>query len=326
MKYKKRKTRKNVKKQKKILIISIITISLLLTLSYASFQTNINLNVTGKTKIMYSANTIKKLSKSNSLTMFTDPFGNIRYTGSNNNVHNYICLIDETPCQDKHLFRIIGSFINIDDGNGKKETRVKIVKANEFSKSHRDDSNSNNWAKPSTLNTTLNTTFYDNLDNDAQDIIGEAVWNLGSGASSDYSATEIYSVERRNNFNEGSPSTWTGIFALFYPSDYAYASYNCKDIEKILYYNNDTCKSTNWLYGNQSDKTQYNEWLLTPDHSHNDRVYAVNNIAAIGYSNSVLNSFTSRPSAFLKSNTLLITENHDGTLLNPYVVKLYEEE
>lgn len=323
-----RKSRKK-NKQKKIIIITIIAISLLLTVSYASFQTNINITTTGKTKIMYSHMTIKKLSKTNNTTIFTDPFGNIRYTGPNEEVNNYVCLKDETPCQDKHLFRIIGSFLNIDDGNGKQETRVKVIKATSYGDFKYNSYGNNNWAEPSSINDELNNAYFSSLDQNAQNIIGNAVWNLGGfccgSEAAQIKVDTAYNIERKTSHYGDNPIINTAKIGLMYPSDYGYASRECYSNKNLKDYADSDCTNSNYLFGNQNNGTMKNEWLIS--HYSGSSTYATcvreggqfNQAYAIG------SIMTIRPTFFLKSNTILITKNHDGTKINPYIVKLYEE-
>ena len=325
-----KRRRKNVRRKNKgnkvILTTTIISLFLLLTIGYATFQTNINVRVTGKAKKLYTSEAIEKLLKSNSLTMFTDPFGNIRYTGSNEDVHNYVCLVDETPCQDKNLFRIIGSFINIDDGNGNLETRVKIVKATPYSLDVWDTSGNNNWARPATLNTTLNTTYYDSLDSNVQNLIGNTMWNLGGLDYYNRLSNNFYQQERgtSTNKNNEAPATWVGKIALIYSSDYGYASKNCY-LNKVLGNENgddyrlDICKNSNWLF-------LENQFFLSPARACSRGVSLVIADGFFHHCTAVDVVRNIKPASFLKSNTILVTNGHDGTQLNPYKVKLYDEE
>lgn len=323
MRKKRRKRFRN--KWKKLIFIYFISFGLLFLLSYgyAAFSTSVQVDVTGKTKKLYVDEAIKKFASKNNVTMMTDQFGNIRYTGPNDDVNNYVCLVDETPCQDKNLFRIIGSFLNIDDGNGNLETRVKLIKATKYIEDKWDTSGSNNWARPATLNITLNTTYYDSLDDKIQNIIGNVMWNLGAPFRNQ-DGYQLYNDERNNitNLNNEAPSTWIGKIALMYPSDYFYSSSLCNDGTTITgYFNDSNCKSSNWLFMNNNNE----EWMLSPSNS-------INNVAwRIHYSGSASSGgnvgyhvFVIRPTFFLKSNTTLITKNRDGTLLNPYLVKLDE--
>ena len=62
---------------------------------------------------------IIQLASTDTTNLVTDDYSNIRYIGKNPN--NYVSV-------DGELWRIIGVMNNIDDGTGKKETRVKLIR------------------------------------------------------------------------------------------------------------------------------------------------------------------------------------------------------
>jgi len=316
-----RKRGRSNRKHKVFICLIFISLLLMLSYGYALFSTNVQIDVTGKTKKLYVSDAVKKMSLKDNVTMITDPFGNIRYTGPSDDVHNYICLVNENPCQDKNLFRIIGSFLNIDDGNGKTETRVKVIRATEYSQDYWDTSGSNNWARPATLNTTLNTTYYDSLDSKAQSVIGNAVWNLGAWVNAEVTSLQAYESERGEPY-ENNSSFWTGKIALMYPSDYGYASSECYGGSTLLrYYDNTNCNSSDWLFYERTS----DEYFLSPGTFTLSDVFFLDESGYVRCTNQIRrNQNLIRPTFYLKSNTLLVTKNHNGTLLNPYVVKLDE--
>ena len=156
-------------------------------------------------------------------------------------------------------WRIIGVMNNIDDGTGKKETRLKLVKVNPL-KSGNDTDNyggaggyawdyshsKNDWSTSDLknelngdyLNTSLssNTTWYNNvtfkygsvLKANSQAMIGNAKWNLGGvpnpGSSTIYTPGDFYSLERGTTVYSGNATSWTGKIALIYASDYGLAT------------------------------------------------------------------------------------------------------
>ena len=87
-----------------------------------------------------------------------DNNGDYRYYGANPN--NYITFNGE-------LLRIIGAFNNVDDGTGKKEIRLKIIRNESIGNYSYDSSAStvnsgygvNDWSKAD-LNTELNSLYY----------------------------------------------------------------------------------------------------------------------------------------------------------------------
>ena len=139
-----------------------------------------------------------------------------RYIGKNPN--NYVKFNDE-------LWRIIGVF-DVDDGTGKIEKRMKIIRNESIGSVYWDSNNSNEWSTAS-LKATLNTgTFYTGLNDMAKSMIGDAKWYLGGTrnmtSSSNGLVSHYYKNERGTTvYVYGSRSTnWTGKVGLMYPSDY----------------------------------------------------------------------------------------------------------
>ena len=195
-----------------------------------------------------------------------------RYRGAS--PKNYVTFNNE-------VWRIIGIFPT-DDGTGKIENRIKLIKDQSIGNKYWDTSQSNNWARPATLNTELNTTYLNSLDSTSQSMIGQAKYYLGGKtptSNNGYADTplQFYSYERKiqnttsNEFYNGTnPNSFIGKLGLMYLSDYGYASSNCEN--KKIYDNNSSsndiraCNGTNWLYN-----IKVNEWLLLQNASDSDR-------------------------------------------------------
>ena len=161
------------------------------------------------------------------------------YDGTSDNNLRYI---GKHPCNyvkfNNELWRIIGSMNNIDDGTGKKEKRMKIVK-NEiaYNQVYFNDSSTNNDYSQSTIENTLNETYYNSLSTEAKEMIGSAVWHLGESDNADY-FLKSYLLERDTKVPSGHSTVWLGIFGLMYPSDYMFISVN-KD-NNYLFVGNET--------------------------------------------------------------------------------------
>ena len=174
---------------------------------------------------------------------------NLRYVGAAPN--NYVSFNNE-------LWRIIGVMNNIDDGTGKKETRLKIIRDEPIGKyswdnkasgtgSSTSEYGSNDWSD-STLQIVLNEGPYWNrtsgscpsgqngattscdfstngLTAEAKSMIGNAKWNLGGTAIyTSKLASHWYTYERGTDVYSGRPTEWIGKVGLMYPSDYGYAT------------------------------------------------------------------------------------------------------
>ena len=240
-----------------------------------------------------------------SVGMMEDIGGNIRYYGADPN--NYVTFNNE-------LWRIIGVFQNIDDGTGKKETRIKIARSESIGNYAWNSNGANEWST-ATLNTYLNGTYLNSLSTESQAMIGNAKWNLGG--SSTYKglyANDYYTFERGTTVYSGRSTEWTGKIALMYPSDYMYAG----DLSKCSKdgYNWDTdqtnCRDTSWLRN-----TSTIQWTLTPRSSHSYDVFRVYDSGYV-YVNGVTNSNASRPVLYLNSDVTIT--GGDGSSGNPFTL------
>ncbi len=182
--------------------------------------------------------------------------------------------------------------ISTDDGTGNIENRIRIIRNESIGNKYWDTSDSNNWARPSTLNTELNTTYLNSLTSEAQNMIGNTKYYLGGKNvtyNNGYADTplQFYSYERKiqnttsNEFYNGTnPNSWVGKLGLMYVSDYGYASSNCEN-KRIYDYNSSAndiraCNDTNWLYN-----IKINEWLLNQDPDYAYGVFYLHNVGYI---------------------------------------------
>ena len=229
-----------------------------------------------------------------------------RYRGAN--PKNYVTFNNE-------VWRILGVFPT-DDGTGNIENRIKIIKDQSIGDRSWDTGESNNWARPASLNTELNTTYLNSLDGTSKSMISNAKFYLGGYGGSKIKKDVMYQYERKINgskyFYKTNPNSWVGKLGLMYASDYGYAvSDECTS--NLYDYNNTTCKTNNWLF-------KINEWLL-PQYatfsSYALYVYSGGNVY-----NYVVNRSQNgaRPVLYLKSN-IKITGG-DGTSSNPYILGL----
>ena len=238
-----------------------------------------------------------------------------RYRGAN--PKNYVTFNNE-------VWRILGVF-KADDGTGNIENRIKLIKDQSIGNKKWDTGNSNNWARPATLNTELNTTYLNSLDSTAQNMIGNAKYYLG-GYSGFNSSVDFYFYERKiknttsNEFYNGTnPNSWVGKLGLMYLSDYGYASSNCEN--KKIYddksSSNDirACNTTNWLYNIKA-----NEWILTQGNSYNSSAFDVFPGGFASFDHVNANQFAVRPVLYLISSVQITGGN--GTSSSPYTLGL----
>ena len=273
------------------------------------------------------------------VSMMEDVGGNIRYYGADPN--NYVSFNDE-------LWRIIGVFKDIDDGTGTKETRIKIARSESIGNylwdnkpsgtgSSASQYGSNEWSDSALMNVLNNGAYYNRttgtcpsgqngattscdfsttgLTDEAKNMIGDALWNLGG--SSTYKglyANDYYTFERGTTVYSGRSTTWIGKIALMYPSDYMYAG----DLSRCSSdgYNWDSdktnCRDTSWLRN-----TSTTQWTITPYASNSYNVFNVFNTGYVFGNNGNLTS-ASRPVLFLKSNVQIT--GGDGSQNNPFTL------
>ncbi len=230
-----------------------------------------------------------------------------RYRGAS--PKNYVTFNNET-------WRIIGVFPT-DDGTGKIENRVKIIKDQSIGNKFWDTSASNNWDRPATLNTELNTTYLNSLDSTAQNMIGDTKYYLGGYSYSNIQKDVMYQYERKINgsryYNGSNLNNFIGKLGLMYASDYGYAvSDECT--QTLDGYENDTCKNNNWLFIGI-------EWLLPQVASTSNEAFNLSSVGNVNY-NTVSSNFliVARPVLYLISSVQIT--GGDGTSSNPYTLGL----
>ena len=247
----------------------------------------------------------------------TESITEYRYRGKD--PRNYVTFNNE-------VWRIIGVFPT-DDGTGKIENRIKLIKDQSIGNKYWDTGKSNNWARPATLNTELNTTYLNSLDSTAQNMIGNAKYYLGGYNNSlEIQKDVMYQYERKiqnttsNEFYYGSnPNSFIGKLGLMYASDYGYAvSDECT--QDLFDYDNATCTNNNWLFkGND-------EWLLPQFASLSNSAFNVIsggevNLLYVGDFGNVSNlQFAVRPVLYLISSAQIT--GGDGTSSSPYTLGL----
>ncbi len=239
----------------------------------------------GQQEIDTSKNLVQYLKKLQTEELVEDEFGNLRYVG--NNPYNYIEFNNE-------LWRIIGVMKDIENPDGTKEDKVKLIRSESIGNYAWDNkasgigsstsrNGSNDWSD-STLQKVLNEGAYYNrtsgdcpygvngattpcdfsetgLINESKNMISESVWNLGGTANFTSSSNGLtkhwYSYERGSTVYAGRPTKWTGNVGLIYPSDYGYATSGGITTDR------ETCLNTilkSWKESEVSD-CKNNDWL-----------------------------------------------------------------
>ena len=184
------------------------------------------------------------------------------------------------------------------------------MRINSIGNQYWDTSGSNNWARPASLNTYLNETYYNNqLSDMARDQIVAKDWGIGAVTYDNNNlATQI------NNENG---TKWNGKVALVTVSEYIRSNSNKTSCGSFSLNtdNHNSCRNTNWMYYSSNAW-----WTLSP--------YAGNLfISFFVYSDGHLSSFNGRvdsdslavrPVVYLSSD-IKITGG-TGTQDDPYTI------
>ena len=230
--------------------------------------------------------------------------------------------VQEDVSNQPVLWRIIGSFNNIDDGTGNKETRLKIIRNEPYSKLIAwNTDNINDWSE-SSLQEELNITYLNSIQSPYKEMIGNAVWNLGGSSTYDgVTASMFYERERGTDVYSGRPTEWTGQIGLMYPSDYGYATSGGSTTDRTTclvtaLYNWDDysdCYSNDWLYSGTY------QWTLTPRSSDSIEVfYAFMDGRMSSHANDAVPGAS--PALYLSSNVKI--SGGDGSRDNPFTLSL----
>ena len=287
---------------------------------------------------------IRSLQKTNTDRLAYDGTSdnNLRYIGQDPN--NYVTFNGE-------LWRIVGVMNNVEDKEGNKTSRVKLIRNDGLNVYSWDTSAGTNgnygineWSQADIMNElngdyintelTTNPNWYDGTGNsrnrafnhtqilktDAQELIDDAVWYLGSNDSKATYADELmpktlYTREHGNLTGKQCTSggyctdqiprtlKWTGKVGLIYPSDYAYATGGgaTKGRDACLVSSTSTwastdCSTKDWI-NNSTD-----QWTITPSSESSAATYTFF-IASNGQLNrtNVYNLYYIRPTVYLKS-------------------------
>ena len=154
------------------------------------------------------------------------------FTGANPN--NYITFNNETAG-----WRIISVEC---DGT------IKIMRNASIGYIQWDDSGSissvasNNWTKPTSLNTYLNTEYYNSIIDSSQQQIARHSFNIGAAYRNDSNLS--------NTINDENNNKWTGDIGLISVSEYIRVNSNKNNCGTIQLNNTNvnTCVETNWIY------------------------------------------------------------------------------
>ena len=226
--------------------------------------------------------------------LYADTYEEGRYIYKGANPNNYITFSGET-------WRII----SVESDN-----TIKIMRNEGIGSMAWDDTNSNNWVRPATLNIYLNGEYLEGL-SDADKVVAH---NFGVGAVT-YGNNDL-----ADQINDENGTTWNSKVGLITASEYLRANTNTAQCETFSLNNDnrETCLTTNWMYGAVSSGGYM--WTISPHASSSNSVFYVygNPIPGNLGSISARSSSGVAPVLYLSSD---ITLQGEGTSSNPYVIE-----
>ena len=219
-----------------------------------------------------------------------------RYSGANPN--NYVCFgAAGVDCQNaNNQYRIIGVF------NG----QVKLIKATSYGSYAWDADNVNTWdgtTKPD-IYTTLNTTYYNTLGSEWQNLIAESTWQVGGMAFSDTNTAKQYYDTEVGTGQSGYEETMK--IGLMYVSDYGYGA--SEEYWTTELYNYEPTVDSNWMHLGS------NEWTIS---RRSDETYHAFGVFSTGFVNDhrVDLTYAVRPSFYLESDVTYASGS--GSMTDP---------
>ncbi|MCI8291902.1 MAG: hypothetical protein HFJ25_06665 [Clostridia bacterium] len=284
--------RKKGKRQRNVIVILVIGLLCIMSAGYAAFQTNLNINAKGNIKKMFAAEYLKKIVVALGDGLYKDTYEEGRYIYKGSNPLNYIKFNDE-------IWRIMSV---------ESDGTLKIIRQDSIGDMVWDSSNSNDWAQPASLNTYLNSTYYDSLNNDSKKIVIDQKFSIGPVI--DHNTDLATQIQSENSV------IWTGKVGLISVSEFLRANTNtvqCASFD-LNNANYSTCRTANYLVPNSMDSLSY--WTISAFASDFDHVFFVNSSGNVYY-NRVPNESSVLPVLYLKSDIYL---KGSGTLDNPYII------
>lgn len=225
--------------------------------------------------------------------LYADSYEVGRYFYKGKNPNNYITFNGE-----KAGWRIISL---------ESDGTIKIMRTANVGNRAWDSSNSNNWARPLSLNTYLNGDYYNSLNSTAKSQIVSHSWKMGSVTNENGCLTD--------NVNSEGDIRWTGKVGLVTVSEYLRSSSNF-GMCRTFALNNDnksTCTNSNWMVNSSYGFW----WTLSSLANDSYTVFYVHSDGGI-YTPDANNSGAAvRPALYLSSSVKL---SGSGTLSDPYTI------
>ena len=224
--------------------------------------------------------------------LYKDEYEEGKYTYKGANPNNYITFNDEEAG-----WRIIS--INSDG-------TIKIMKNGSIGDIAWDTSDSNNWNRPASLNTYLNSTYYNGLDSTAQSQIVEATYYAGAVTNDN--------TDMQDQISDEKARTSKVKVALPTLSEYLRANSNKEQCGtyRLNGSNYSTCKNSDWMFNSDS------WWTLSPISGSSSFVFLVNSIGYVYNYYADYTGYAVSPAITLSSEVQIT--GGIGTESDPYIL------
>ena len=227
--------------------------------------------------------------------LYKDEYEDGKYTYKGANPNNYVTFNNE-----KAGWRIV-SIEN--DGT------IKIMRVNSIGNQYWDTSGSNNWARPASLNTYLNGTYYNTLSSTAKSQIVAKDFSIG--------AVTYDNNDLADQINDEKATKWNGKVALVTVSEYIRSNSNKNSCgtHALNQDNYSSCKNTTWMFN-----SSMHWWTLSPSVAYSNREFLVYSYGYVNDSTYVYDyTLAVRPTVYLSSDIQITGGN--GSSSNPYTIK-----
>lgn len=310
--------RKQMKKQKQVIIICSLCLLLCLCVGYAAFNTTLSIRAKGNVK--KDPMTVEEFLSDVTLAdngedglYFHDGTGSYinaseevgddsyRYSGANPN--NYVCFGTNTkPCPSNNMYRIIGIFDN----------KIKLIKNTAYSSNYwsgSSTSSSNVWAN-STLNTEiLNNTFYNSL-GEYKNMLALSTWSVGGINNGQRgTAKTVYDYEIGSSSLQVQYEAYVG---LLYISDYGYAANPSAWSTPITAYTSENIRNNNWLFSGGL------EWTISRQSDSSSHAYFIDGTGLVFGDEILVYNIPIRPTFYLNDN--IKVKPAKGSIDDPYYI------
>lgn len=247
------------------------------------------------------------------LTITKEPTDTDKIVEDIKDPETFVCIEDNTYCYyrgenpdnwvkfNNEDWRILG----IQDG------KLKLLNMNLTMKGYAwDTSNNNDWARPASLNTYLNSEYYKKLE-PVQDKIVASEYYIGIlPYNSEMTIKEVRPIEKTK--------TWTGKVGLMSASDFLLASLDteCSIDTKAVW--NTNCMRKNWIW------KSWDEWVITASSSTTPDVWVISTGGGISGQYMQYNHASYAPDRAVRPVIFLspdVTIEGNGTQDKPYIIQ-----